>query len=308
MQKAKARNRSSRAPRRRQPWLLGAVAADSGGIFVRSLAAVLMGAVLWTAALHFLETRLGMNEAGLGASEQLLGAIEDAGARWTVPRFAAAHLPTELVASESVRRAIGNAAGRVGVARDYLVAVAALESSFDAAAKAPGTTAAGLYQFTEDTWLRAVKVFGQRHGLGEAAAQITVDAQGHVAMPRGEARAALMRRRYDPAIAALMAAELARDNERRLAHVLGRPVTPAETYIGHFLGLPQAARLITAAAQTPHVAAARLMPAAAHSNPDVFGAPGERVAAGAIVAAIATYFRRDVPRLGAAEADAASPL
>jgi Transglycosylase SLT domain len=308
MQKAKARNRSSRLARRRQPWLLGAVAADSGGVFARSLAAVLVGAVLWTAALHFLETRLGLNEAGSGASEQLLGAIEDAGARWTVPRFAATKLPTELAASESVRRAIGNAAERVGVTRDYLVAVAALESSFDAAAKSPRTTAAGLYQFTEDTWLRAVKVFGPRHGLGAAAAQITADAQGRVAMPSGPARVALMQRRYDPAIATLLAAELARDNERRLARVLGRPVTPAETYIGHFLGLPQAARLITAAAETPHVAAARLMPAAAHSNPDVFGAPGERVAAGAIVGAIATYFRRDVPRLGAAEADAGAPL
>jgi hypothetical protein len=294
--------------RRRRPWLLGAVAADPGGIFARSLAAVIAGAVLWTAALHFLETRLGAGGRVTGASERLLGAIEDAGARWTVPRFAATKLPTELAAGESVRRAIGAAAERVGVARDYLVAVAALESSFNAEAKAPGTTAAGLYQFTEDTWLRAVKVFGPRHGLGDEAVQIKVDAQGRVSMPRAEARAALMRRRYEPAIAALMAAELARDNERRLAHVLGRPVTPAETYIGHFLGLPQAARLITAAAATPHVAAARLMPAAAHSNPDVFGVPGERVAAGAIVAAIETYFRRDVPRLGEAGDDATAPL
>ena len=45
--------------------------------------------VLWTAALHFLETLLGAGAGVTGASEQLLGAIEDAGARWTVPRFAA---------------------------------------------------------------------------------------------------------------------------------------------------------------------------------------------------------------------------
>ncbi|HEV2548103.1 MAG TPA: transglycosylase SLT domain-containing protein [Stellaceae bacterium] len=308
MREAKSPRRLSRAAPRRRPWLLGAVAADSGGVFARSLAAVLAGAVLWTAALHFLETRLGAIEGTPGASEQLLSAIEDAGARWTVPRFAATKLPTELAVGESVRRAIAVAAARVGVARDYLVAVAALESSFNAEAKAPGTTAAGLYQFTEDTWLRAVKVFGARHGLADDASLIKVDAQGRVSMPRGEARAQLMRRRYDPAIAALMAAELARDNERRLAHLLGRQVTPAETYIGHFLGLPQAARLITAAAATPHVAAARLMPAAALSNPDVFGVPGERVAAGAIVAAIDTYFRRDVPRLGAVDADATAPL
>jgi len=308
MREAKSRRRSSRASRRRQPWLLGALAADSGGIFARSFAAVIAGAVLWTAALHFFETRLGANEAATGASQQLLGEIEEAGARWTVPRFAATKLPTEIAASEGVRRAIAIAAERVGVARDYLVAVAALESSLDPTAKAQGTSAAGLYQFTEDTWLRAVKVFGPSHGLGEEAAQIKVDAQGRVSMRRGAQRTALMRRRYDPAIAALLAAELARDNERRLAHVLGRPVTPAETYIGHFLGLPQAARLITAAAATPHMAAARLMPAAAESNPDIFGAPGERVAAGAIVRAIDTYFRRDVPRLGAAEAGATAPL
>ena len=106
----------------------------------------------------------------------------------------------------------------------------------------------------------------------------------------------MMRLRFDPRVAALMAAELARDNRMRLEHVLGRPASPAETYLAHFLGLRQAARMIDAAATRPATAAARLVPAAAASNPAVLG----RASASAVVHAVEAYFRDEVPRFAAA--------
>jgi imidazolonepropionase-like amidohydrolase len=111
-------------------------------------------------------------------------------------------------------------------------------------------------------------------------------------LPQAALRRPLMRLRYDPGIAALMAAELARDNGQRLARVLGRQVTPAEVYIAHFLGLAQAARMIDAAAASPDTAAARLLPAAAESNPAMF----HGTSAAQVVRAIEAYFRDQLPR------------
>lgn len=261
----------------------------------RSLLAASIGATAWITALSWIGERIIGGSVPAPLAEELLLDIEDSGTR--SPAELVAHVPTKVPAE--ARRAIRNAAERVGVNRLYLLAVAARESSFDAKAYAQRTSAAGLYQFTEETWLRVVKVFGARHGLGAYAAAITLGADGSVFMPRGPERDRLMRLRFDPRIASLMAAELARDNERRLAHLLGRPVTPAETYIAHFLGLHQAARMIDAATERPHVAAARLVPVAAATNPAVFDTAGRPASARAIVREIEAYFRDEVPRFAA---------
>jgi hypothetical protein len=194
---------------------------------------------------------------------------------------------------ENVWRAIANATEVVGVDATYMTAVAARESSFDPTVHAEGSSAAGLYQFTEDTWLRALKIFGVRHGLDELARQITIDEYGDVSVRHG-ARAKLLQLRNDPKLSALMAAELARDNKARLERLLGREVSPAETYLAHFLGVGQAARIIGAAHTKPHVSGARLLPAAARSNPAVFAPAGHAASAAAIVGKIEAYFSREV--------------
>jgi hypothetical protein len=274
-------------------WL---VAGDRSGLFARSFVFACLAAAFWTLASYLAERQNARQAALLAARlERLLFDLDEAGTpsgavllaqKFPVPRFVA----------EPVRRAIADASASVGVDRDYLTAVAAVESSFDPAAHARGTTAAGLYQFTEETWLRVVKVFGAKHGLADDAERIAIKDNGEVTMPQGAARDGLLRKRTDPAIAAVMAAELARDNEAKLAQILGRPVTPAETYIAHFLGVGQAARLIEAARSTPDFPAALLLSPAAQSNPDVFRAGSRAISARALVAKIEAYFRRDVPR------------
>jgi hypothetical protein len=188
--------------------------------------------------------------------------------------------------------AIAHATREVGVDTAYLVAVAARESSFNPTIKAVGTSATGLYQFTADTWLRAVKMFGARHGLGELARQIAIDDYGNLHVG---SRAKLLQLRNDPTLSALMAAELARDNKARLERLLGRDVTPAETYLAHFLGVGQAAHIIAAAHLRPHVSAAHILPAAARTNPAVFTPAGHAVSAAAMLGKIEAYFDREVP-------------
>jgi hypothetical protein len=295
---AMRRTRQQRSPNTRaakaarRPSLAWIVAGDRSGMFGRSLLLGGVGAMIWVSLLTLADDRL----AGAGApgplAERLLLEIESAATK--PPGELVVPMPAAV--PEEARRAIHHAAELVGVDRLYLFAVAARESSFDAEAYARRTSAAGLYQFTEDTWLRVVKVFGARHGLGAYAGAIAVGDDGAVSMPRGALRARLMRLRYDPGLAALMAAELARDNRQRLERVLGRPVSPAETYVAHFLGLNQAARMIDAAASEPETVAARLLPAAAVSNPAVFG----RASAGAVMRAIDAYFRNEVPRFARA--------
>jgi soluble lytic murein transglycosylase-like protein len=290
---AVVRKRALGVERRSLGWL---VAGDRSPAFGRSLALACIGAVVWAIGLHLAETPL-LRQGALApaVAERLLLEVDNAGSR----RLAALarRLPTHWTASAETRRIVRLAADDVGIDPGYLLAVAALESSFDPTARAAGTTARGLYQFTEDTWLRVVKVFGVKHGLADFAAAIVVAADGGVSLPDAALRKTLLELRNDAAVAAVMAAELALDNKSRLERLLGRPVSTGEIYLAHFLGLTSAAHMIEAAYARPQVPAAHVVPAAAVTNPGVFGPASDPVSAGAIVARIEAYFRDDVPRL-----------
>jgi hypothetical protein len=290
---APAAKRGPAVERRSLGWL---IAGDRSPAFGRSLALASLGAVVWAIGLHLAETPL-LRQGALAPAvvERLLLEVDNAGSRRL--GALARRLPTRWTASAEMRRVVRTAADDVGVDPGYLLAVAALESSFDPTARAPGTTARGLYQFTEDTWLRVVKVFGEKHGLAAYATAIVVTADGAVSLPDAALRKTLLELRNDAAVAAVMAAELALDNKTRLERLLGRPVSTGEIYLAHFLGLTSAARMIEAAYTRPHVPAARVLPAAAETNPGVFGPASDPVSAGAIVARIEAYFRDDVPRL-----------
>src|SRR3546814_19077280 len=55
-----------------------------------------------------------------------------------------------------VLAAVQAASARTGIDFDYLVDVARVESRFDPTAKAPTSSARGLYQFTTQTWLETI--------------------------------------------------------------------------------------------------------------------------------------------------------
>jgi hypothetical protein len=283
---AASQERRLPAPRRRR-----------SAVIASSLALTLMGSVAvkdmgTSAPLLVSEEAISgstVEEGFSGSSTEAQREVAEAGAEFKEIEDQvadASDMPDE------VRQAIDNATRVVGVDAQYMTAVAERESSFDPEAHAHGTSAAGLYQFTAGTWLRAVKMFGAKHGLGDYAELISIDDDGAVSMPRGKHRKELLGLRSDPELAALMAAELARDNQLRLERILGRHVSPAETYMAHLFGVVPAARMIGAARSTPHAAGADVLPTAARTNPDLFNAASGPASAREIVAKIRIDFRR----------------
>jgi hypothetical protein len=88
-----------------------------------------------------------------------------------------------------------------------LMAIADKESSFSTGVKAKTSSATGLYQFIEATWLHVVRDFGAKHGLAKEAKAINwVDDELTVADAAEKTRILELRR--DPYISALLAAEM----------------------------------------------------------------------------------------------------
>lgn len=168
-----------------------------------------------------------------------------------------------------VQAAIARAAQATGVDFSYLLAQARIESSLDPSARAGTSSAAGLYQFTQGTWLGMLDRHGAQHGLGWADAAI---AGGKVTEPA--LRSQVMALRFDPDASALMAAELANENRASLFATLGREPDAAELYVAHFLGAEGASQFLTALASDPAQSAAALLPKAAAANRGIFFAGG----------------------------------
>jgi len=165
---------------------------------------------------------------------------------------------------------IQQASANTGVDFSYLMAQAAKESGFDPNAKSKASSAAGLYQFVEQTWLSVVRKHGAEYGLGDMADKIKLGDDGklHVADPT--LRKKILDLRRDPAISAAMAAEHAADNRERLEAKLDRPVKPADLYLAHFLGLNGAVNFLSDMEHDPNQGAASACPKAAAANRSVF--------------------------------------
>ena len=89
------------------------------------------------------------------------------------PPVSAAQLPAPAGAGASIRADIARAAQRTGEDFNFLLAQARIESSLNPQAKAPTSSAAGLFQFTNATWLSTLERHGAKHGLGWASAAIS---------------------------------------------------------------------------------------------------------------------------------------
>lgn len=172
--------------------------------------------------------------------------------------------------STPVWRAIENASRRTGIDFDYLLDQARIESGFRADARAATSSAAGLYQFTAQTWLATLKRHGAAHGRSSVAAAIEPVGRGAYKVSDPALRQTILDLRTDPDLAALMAGELAVDNRARLADALGREPEPVDLYLAHFLGSGAASTFLKAWASEPDQAAAPLFPKAAAANHRIF--------------------------------------
>ena len=176
-----------------------------------------------------------------------------------------------------VEAAIQRASSATGVDFSFLLGAAKRESGFNPGARASGSSAAGLFQFVDQTWLATLKKHGAKYGYARYAELIQQGSDGKFHVEGAEARRAVMDLRLDPHAASLMAGELASDHASYLRGRVGREPTGGELYAAHFLGPQGSAKLIEAARNTPHATAASLFPDAAASNHPVFYREGRAV-------------------------------
>lgn len=171
-----------------------------------------------------------------------------------LPSFA--DLPTRAApqtgAAARVVPALAEAARRTGVPFEALFHTARLESGFNPDVRARTSSATGLFQFIDSTWLDTLARHGPRHGL----------------TPTTREEALELRR--DPYAASLMAAHHMADNAAVLAERTGRQPGQVELYLAHFLGAGGAAGFLERLSQAPETAAADVLPAASRANRAVF--------------------------------------
>jgi len=180
-----------------------------------------------------------------------------------VPSVTSGQLP-------QVTGAIRQAAANTGTSFDYLMTTAQLESGLNPNAQAPTSSASGLFQFIDQTWLSMVKAVGPALGFGAYAQSIVQGADGRYQVPDPAARAAIFGMRKDPQASATMAGAFTRSNAAQLAGAIGRQPSQSELYMAHFLGADGAGKLISAVSGTPEASAATLFPAAAAANRSIF--------------------------------------
>ncbi len=176
----------------------------------------------------------------------------------------------------TIQSAIALASAKTGVDFNYLLGQAQVESGMRADARAGTSSASGLYQFIEQSWLAVVKKHGAEHGLGWAAENIGEGANGRLTVSDPATRRAILALRNDPATASLMAAEHAADNKASIENSLGRAATGTDLYMAHFLGLGGARNFLKNMEANPGKIGAALFPAAARANQNIFyGAGGQ---------------------------------
>ncbi|HUH85076.1 MAG TPA: hypothetical protein VLX85_10730 [Stellaceae bacterium] len=201
-----------------------------------------------------------------------------------------------------VSASLQEASASTGVDFDFLVAQATVESGLKNV-QARHSSAAGLFQFTTQTWLRMIRAHGAQYGLGGLAQKITTLANGHLAVSDRASEQKILDLRQDVKLSAIMAGELARENGHALEKALHRKANPAELHLAHLLGATGAIRVLRARAADPTQSAAALTPQAAKQNPQLFYARGNHtpVTVAGLYGKIKTRIETPLKQLAAAQ-------
>jgi hypothetical protein len=181
-----------------------------------------------------------------------------------------AEAATAASSKSDVIAAIRQASAQTGSDFSYMLGTAMRESGLKTQAKSNSSSATGLYQFVDQTWLGLVKQHGAQFGLGSYASQISQSSDGHFHVADGADRQAILALRNDPKTSALMEGEYCNTAKCTMQEALGHSVSNGELYAAHFLGTDAATRLIQMNQNTPNASAAAAFPQAAGANRSVF--------------------------------------
>lgn len=198
----------------------------------------------------------------------------------------------------SIRQASQSSSADFGL----LLAQAEQESSFQPNAKAPTSSATGLYQFIGSTWLDMVRQFGAKYGIGALAQQVTVDDSGKSTVADKTVRKQILDLRKDPQLSAALAGEYTQLNKSEIERSLGHTVPRAALYMAHFLGASGATTFLKAVENKGTTVAADLLPDAAAANRGIFydGQTGEAKTVAQIYHSLATRIEHEATQLASA--------
>jgi len=177
---------------------------------------------------------------------------------------------------QGVLTAIYAASQHTGEDFSYLMELAFSESSFRTQIKARRSSAFGLYQFTNDTWLFAIHSFGHKYQLGFYADQIEFleneDGKLKPILKNPVSFKHVASLRQDPYLSAIMAAELAQLNSKSMDewNVLPKGSHRTSKYLGHFFGIKDSIIFGYALKHTPNAKAADVFAKLAKANPAIF--------------------------------------
>jgi hypothetical protein len=212
-------------------------------------------------------------------------------------------------AATAVTTAIRNAANATGTSFGYLLATAKIESDLDPSLTMKSSSASGLFQFIDQTWLGTLKQAGPAFGYGDYANAISRNASGHYSVADPQMRREIMKLRNDPNANAVMAGVLTQQNAAALSRRIGRQPTESELYIAHFFGAGGAGKLIELASTNPQASAAATFPLAAQANRSIFyDRQGNARSAAGVYSELARRFKVASDGAGATPGAAGHPM
>jgi hypothetical protein len=183
--------------------------------------------------------------------------------------------PNEVLVFEKMRvprwlaETVVQAAQVTNVDPAYLMALADKESSFLPDIKARTSSAEGLFQFIESTWLEVLHRYGPRHGYAAETEAIQM-VHGRPVVSDPKQREAILKLRRDPYLSALMAGEMMTTHREILAGKVARDPSFTELYMAHFLGLQGASHFVALLSDMPGKSAPEAFPSAAKANRTLF--------------------------------------
>jgi hypothetical protein len=198
-------------------------------------------------------------------------------------------LPADIV------KAIDAASAVSKVEFDYLLRAAALESSFNPGLEAATSSAAGLYQFVEQSWLHMMQAVGVELGFEDLVNAISTGEGGVYEVTLDEAREEILRLRYDAEMSAIFAGLFTRRNFEALTQLIEREPDASELYLAHVMGAWGAAEIIRLVETKPDAKANRHFRRAARANRSIFFHKDKKPRTIAEVYEVLTGKYRDIP-------------
>jgi len=122
-----------------------------------------------------------------------------------------------------------------GVDPNIALTTAAIESGFNPNAKAPTSSAAGLFQFIDSTWKTVTTKYGAPYGITPSTPKT------------------------DPLASTIMGTNFLKENVSYISSVKPN-VDPTDAYLAHFLGAGGAKTVLNTLKTNPNAVLAQMMP------------------------------------------------